>query len=212
MEAMDRARRIGGWLWVAAGLCFELARWLVDGVAPGPVTWVLVVAVCVLAVVLGIRPGTGTAWTTGWVVAVLLAVDLAGAVADRFGALGGPGDPGVSWGSWDAFVAYTGRLLHHPGHLVVTVAAVGATALELGLAVLLVSGRQRRWTGKAVAGLFVVYLVAMASSVGADEVARYAVPVLVGGALLVSACPSARPSAARGSTVDGRATVVTVDG
>jgi hypothetical protein len=50
----------------------------------------------------------------------------------------------------------------------------------------------RRWVGKAAAGLLAVYLVAMASSVGWGDVARYAVPVEIGAALLVSACPAVR--------------------
>lgn len=77
------------------------------------------------------------------------------------------------------------------------VAAVFATAVEVVLALLLVSGAQRRWVGKATAGLFVVYLVSMTLTVGPGAVAAYALPILVGGALLVSAIPAREPLAGR---------------
>jgi uncharacterized membrane protein YphA (DoxX/SURF4 family) len=118
---------------------------------------------------------------------VLLALVFGGAVADRFGMLGRPGAPGVSWGSWSEFVDDTQILLGGVAGPVVSVAAATATGVEVLLAVALLSGCRRRWTGKAVAGLLAVYLVAMMSTVGLDEVARYSVPVLLGGALLVSA-------------------------
>ena len=73
-------------------------------------------------------------------------------------------------------------------------AAVGATVAEAGLAVWLASGRQRRWAGKAAAGLLTIYLVVMAFSVGLAAVATYAVPLLIGGALLVSAAPVRKPA------------------
>ena len=134
-------------------------------------------------------------WVAGWVVAVLLAADFAGAVADRFGAFGPPGAAGVSWGSWPAFVDYTRVLLHGVPEPVALMAAVGATGIEVALVAVLLSGRQRRWVGKAAAALLTVYLVAMASSVGCSEVARYALPIVIGGALLLSACPGRRPTA-----------------
>jgi uncharacterized membrane protein YphA (DoxX/SURF4 family) len=102
----------------------------------------------------------------------------------------------VSWGSWSAFVDYTRTLLHHPPEAVAVVAAVGATATEVALAVALLTGRQRRWAGKAAAGLLTFYLAAMAASVGFADVARYALPLQIGGALLVTVCPTARPGPA----------------
>lgn len=65
-----------------------------------------------------------------------------------------------------------------------------ATALEVALTVALLSGRQRRWVGKVAAGLFVVYLVAMGLSSVRGDVVFYAMPVLVGGALVLSATPA----------------------
>jgi hypothetical protein len=198
---MDRARRIGGLAWVAAGVLFG-AGWAAAGTVPGAITLTFVVAVLVLAAAVilertsGGRPGV--TWVAGWVVAVLFAADFAGAVADRFGVFGPPGPPGaagVSWGSWPVFVDYTRVLLHGMPEAVALTAAVGATGVEVALVAMLLAGWQRRWVGKAAAALLTVYLVAMASSVGWSDVARYALPVVIGGALLLSACPSRRPTA-----------------
>jgi hypothetical protein len=135
------------------------------------------------------RPGR-LVWTLGWLTAALLALDFAGAVADRFGLLG---TAGASWGSWDAFVGYTARLLPFVPDSLVGVAAISATAGEITLAIWLLSGWQRRWAGKAAAGLLTVYLPAMGFAIGITEVARFALPIQIGGALLVSAVPSRRP-------------------
>ena len=191
MEWMDGARRVGGLAWVAGGVLFGIG-WVVAGrPVPGVVTLTLVAAVLVLAVLV-VRPvGRATA-VAGRVVAVLLAVAFAGAVADRFGLWGAPGAAGVSWGSWPAFVEYTQTLLHGVPLPVATVAAAVATAAELALAVALLTGWQHRWTGKVAAGLLTIYLVTMGLSVGWAEVARYAVPVEIGGALLVTVASSSR--------------------
>ena len=192
MEWMDRARRVGGLLWVGAGLIFGIAWATVGRVVPGVVTLVLVAAAVALAAVLVVRTPPRVASVAGRGVAVLLAADFAGAVADRFGVFGPPGAPGVSWGDWAAFVAYSRLLLHGVPEAVAAVAAVGATVAEIALAVLLVTGWQRRWVGKAAAGLLTCYLVAMATSVGWGDVARYALPVEIGAALLVTVGPPLR--------------------
>lgn len=197
MDHMDGARRVGGLVWVAAGLFFGIGWAALGGVVPGAITVVLLVAIVALAAVVLRQPtsprGVLASWSGGWVVAVLLAADFAGAVADRFGAFGPPGATGVSWGSWPAFVDYTRILLHRPPEVVAVAAAAGATAAEVTLAVVLLTGWQRRWAGKAAAGLLTFYLFAMAASVGFGDVAHYALPLEIGGALLVTVCPAARP-------------------
>jgi hypothetical protein len=183
MERMDQARRVGGLLWVAAGLVFGLGWAALGRVTPAMITLAISAVVVVLAclVVTGARSALA-----GRVVAVLLAAQFAGAVADRFGVFGPPGAVGVSWGSWSAFVDYTALLLHGAPHGAVVGAAALATVLEVALAVALLSGWQRRWVGKATAGLLFCYLAAMAASVGWGEIARYGVPIQIGGALLVT--------------------------
>lgn len=199
MRRMDRVRAVAGLGWVAVGVVLQV--WAAGrGVVPRPVTLGLGLAVLVLAVVVVARlPRVG--WGTGWLVAWLLGLDFAGAVADRFGMFGPPGTDGVSWGSWPAFLGYTARLLPGLDAGLVAAAAVAATGLEITLAALLISGWQRRWVGKASAGLLLVYLVAMAAALGIDAVATYAMPTLIGGALLVSAAPVRWPRPVRRAEV-----------
>ncbi|MDN5726005.1 MAG: hypothetical protein L0G99_08765 [Propionibacteriales bacterium] len=191
---MDRARRYGGLIWVVAGLIFQIV-WVVlrPDQMPGPVTLTLM-ALVALGVVMTMDPHSRLTVIGGWIVAVALAVDFIAAILDRFGLFGPPGGPGVSWGSWPAFVDYTSVLLFGLGGPVSVVAGALATVVEILLAGLLISGRLRRWVGKATAGLFVVYLLTMLLALGPGEVATYGVPILVGGALLVSAAPTRFPS------------------
>jgi hypothetical protein len=185
MERMDVVRRIGGTTWVVAGVLAMLV-WTATGPShpAGPATWVVVGVVAAgtaLCLLVDGRPG----WWGGRVAALVIGVELLGAVADRFGLLGGPGSPGVSWGDWSHFRAETAELV--PWATLVQPAAVTATVAELTLGLLLVAGPWWRWTGKATAGLFVVYLVAMVPGMGVGSVLEYGVPVLIGGALVASA-------------------------
>ncbi len=208
MEWMDRSRRLGGLLWVGIGVVLAVWAELVLGVAPGPITTVAGVVVVALAASMLAGRGRLTV-VLGWVAAVGLGCDFLGAVADRFGLLGDPGDAGVWWGSWSAFTDNVSEMLHGAEGWVVQATALSATGAEMVLGLALLTGWQRRWVGKAAAGLLGVYAVLMLTSVGVAEVARFALPILVGGALLVSAAPrswSTTPQvtpARRGSRADG---------
>lgn len=206
MERMDRARLIGGLVWVCGGTLFQLGWAVFRGVVPGTVTLVISAVVVALGSLIIAGASRTLIWAGGWAVSVLLALDFAGAVADRFGVWGPSGTPGVSWGSWPEFVTYTQVLLGGAAAPVAVAAAVAATGVEVVLAISLMSGYQRRWTGKAAAGLLAIYLVAMALAIGLDEVATYAVPILIGGALLTSACTVRRPAAAPAGDPDRQAT------
>jgi len=178
---------------LAVGGCravFQAVAMTVGAVSLGPVTGLLLADITSLAVALAVVPRSRATWLLGWLTAVLFAADFAGAVADRFGGFGPPGASGVSWGDWETFTRYTAVLLHHPWAPLVTLAAIGATAIEVALALLLPSGWQRRWVGKAAAGLCLLYTVTMGASDARPDVAGYAMPVLVGGALLLSATPA----------------------
>jgi hypothetical protein len=207
VEYMDRARRLGGLAWVGGGVIFQLGWVVWSGVVPGTITVVLSAVAVGLAALFAAGAGSTLIRAGGWMMAALLALDFAGAVADRFGAFGPPGGPGVSWGSWAVFVDYTQVMLGGSPRPLATAAAVAATGVEILLAVALVAGYRRRWTGKVTAGLLAIYLVAMTLTIGLDEVATYAIPVLVGGALLVSVCPAGRGHVSSG-TACGAATTV----
>lgn len=182
MERMDRVRRWGGLIWVGAGLVAMLA-WIATTPAspPGVVTWIVVVTVAAGT----LAPGNRLRWWGGRVAGIAIGLELVGAVADRFGLLGGPGSPGVSWGDWSHFRAETAELV--PWDALVQPAAIAATIAELTLGLLLLAGTWWRWTGKATAGLFAVYLIAMVPGMGSASVLEYGVPVLIGGALAASA-------------------------
>ncbi|WP_446221814.1 hypothetical protein ACTWPB_18250 [Nocardia sp. IBHARD005] len=117
---------------------------------------------------------------------VALGLLLAGSVADRFGIFGGPGSPGVSWGSYAEFLDYTRTLLPAFAGDAAPIAAAVATVAEGVLGLALIFAVRPRITAAATAALFTMFAVAMATSVGFAATADYAVPVMIGGALLVS--------------------------
>ncbi|MFD4460826.1 hypothetical protein [Nocardia sp. NPDC058480] len=121
---------------------------------------------------------------------VALGVLFAGSVADRFGMFGAPGSAGVSWGSYAEFVDYTRTLLPAFAADAAPIAAGAATVAEAVLGVALIFAVRPRITAAAAAALFTIFAVAMATSIGLAATADYAVPVMIGGALLVSAAPA----------------------
>ena len=199
MERMDGVRRLAGLIWVGAGLVFQVILLITDRVRPGPITLTLCALIVALTVsTLATRPGRSR-WLLAWGVSVALALDFLGAVLDRFGVFGPPGAPGVSWGSWEQFTTYTSVLLGGSATWLSALSAMLATTVEIFLVGLLLVGRQRRWAGKITAGLLVVYLVSMSLTLGPDDVALFAVPILVGGALLISAVPARRRAWGQGA-------------
>ena len=99
-------------------------------------------------------------------VRLALAAGFLSAVADRFGGWGASGQPGVAWGNWDAFVAYTGQLtswlVTAPG--LIQGLAVLSTALEIGFGLLLIVGYQTRYTALASGLLLLSFAVSMTFS------------------------------------------------
>jgi hypothetical protein len=185
---IEKLLRPAGLIVVAAGVIFQIAEPHRPGAVP-----LVVAAGAVLLGLASLEPGRGRLLViVAWVMAVLLALDFAGAVADRFGVLGEPGAAGVTWGDWDHFVNYTEQLLPSAPHPLVIAAALGATGVESILAVWLLSGWRRREAGVVAAGLLAVFLASMLPTVGAAKVAMNAVPLLVGGALLLAAQPIRR--------------------
>src|SRR5207248_8478956 len=73
-----------------------------------------------------------------------LAAGFLSAVADRFGLWGPAGTPGVAWGGFDPFLAYTGKLLWFLPAGLVPAAGWASTVLEVALAVGLLVGIRLR--------------------------------------------------------------------
>lgn len=186
MEWMDRPRLIGGLGWVAVGVVLQAVYWFTGGAAGG--ITVLLVGVSVLAAAGMLRAATPRLrWWSGRIVGAVLGADFLAAVADRFGLFGAPGAPAVSWGDWQHFVDYTAGMLPNWAAAAASTLAVGATVAEIVLGALLLAGPYWRWAGKLAAGLLALYLVAMSYGYGWAAPLQYAVPVLIGAALLTSA-------------------------
>ncbi|WP_433663663.1 hypothetical protein ACQPW1_17010 [Nocardia sp. CA-128927] len=137
------------------------------------------------------------------VVRVVLGLLLLGSVADRFGLVGAPGDAGVSWGSFDAFVDYTRTLLPTFVSELASPVAIVATILELVLGAALVVGVVPRITAAYTTGLLLIFMLAMWTSLGFAAMSGYAVPVLAAGAAMV-ATATKKPAVERTSVADQR--------
>ena len=127
--------------------------------------------------------------------AVLLRLALAAgflsAVADRFGLWGPPGTPGVAWGGFDRFLAYTGKLLWYLPAGVVPAAGWAATVLEVVLAVGLVAGVRLRAVALACGVLLSVFAVTMTVALGPEPPLSSSVwSAAAGGFLLASLRPA----------------------
>lgn len=108
------------------------------------------------------------------------------AVLDRCGVFGPFGAPGVSWGDWPHFVAYT-RLVNAflPLRLAPTL-AIAATIYEIVLTVTLVLGISSRFFLKAAVLLLLMYGTAMTLSLGFTSQLEYAVIVLCAGSWVLA--------------------------
>jgi uncharacterized membrane protein YphA (DoxX/SURF4 family) len=109
------------------------------------------------------------------VVRVAIALGFAFSVADRFGLLGPVGTPGVSWGDWNHFVAYTHSVNAFLPASAAPVLASLATACELGLTVTLLLGLGIRAAALGAAALTLTYAIAMTVSLPAYAQFQYAV-------------------------------------
>lgn len=109
------------------------------------------------------------------------------AVADRFGAWGPPGAPGVAWGDFQHFVRYTGILNPAAPEAVVPALAWLATVLEAGFGLALLIGLQTRLMALASALLLLCFAFAMAFAPGGlHAVLTHSVLSAAGAALLLA--------------------------
>ena len=92
-----------------------------------------------------------------------LAAGYLSAVADRFGAWGRPGTPGVVWGDFQRFAAHVDTIALTPSGLTPVLAWV-ITVLEAGLGLSLLVGLRARTMGLLSGCLLLVFAVATAFS------------------------------------------------
>ena len=93
-----------------------------------------------------------------------LGISFLSAVADRFGLWGGLGEPHVAWGTFDRFIAYTGKLNWFLPKAAVPSLAVVATCAETLLDILLILGWQTRRTALLSIVLLLLFAVTMTGS------------------------------------------------
>jgi hypothetical protein len=129
-----------------------------------------------------------------------LAAGFLSAVADRFGLWGPAGTPGVGWGGFDPFLAYTGQLLWFLPAGLVPAAGWAATALEVALAVGLLAGVRVPVFALATGLLLTVFAIAMTVALGPEPPLSYSVWSAAAGAfLLASLRPAPGDGGARGA-------------
>jgi hypothetical protein len=124
-----------------------------------------------------------------WIVGVLrmfIGLAFASAVCDRLGLLGGPGAPGVSWGNFTRFTAYTGQVNSFLPHAIIPALAVVETVVEGSLGLAMLAGFQTRLTSAASAALLTMFGLAMTVSLGASSQFWFAVFVLAAGAWVLA--------------------------
>ena len=119
-----------------------------------------------------------------------LAVGFLSAVADRFGLWGPAGTPGVAWGRFDAFLAYTGELLWFLPSELVHLAGWVATVVEVALAVGLLVGLRLRAIAFASGVLLTVFAVTMTIALGPEPPFSYSVWSAAAGAFLLASRPA----------------------
>ena len=97
------------------------------------------------------------------------------AVADRLGLWGAPGAAHVSWGNWANFVAYSNTLNFFVPESFGNILAIGATLLEVVLAILLLIGYKLRLTAFVAGILLISFAMVMTLSLGIKSTFDYSV-------------------------------------
>ena len=113
------------------------------------------------------------------------------AAAARFGLWGPAGTPGVAWGGFDPFLAYTGKLLWYSPAGLVPAAGWAATVLEVTLAVGLLAGVRLRAVALASGVLLSVFAATMTVALGPEAPLSASVWSAAAGAFLLA---SLRPA------------------
>jgi uncharacterized membrane protein YphA (DoxX/SURF4 family) len=147
------------WLALIAQIAWILARHLHSHV-PWVTMWyplTFVVSCLLLALTNG---------RVRWIAAllrVLIGLAFLQAVSDRFGLFGGPGTPGVAWGDFAHFIAYTGKANSFFQALIPTLAVL-ATIAEIGFGLTMLFGIKIRNAAIGSASLLFLFATAMTIS------------------------------------------------
>ncbi|PIF34164.1 DoxX-like protein [Flavobacterium sp. 9] len=123
----------------------------------------------------------------GLILRIVLGITMLSAVADRFGLWGAPGDPGVAWGNWDNFIAYTQTLNSFASKSVAGILGALTTFFEILFGLFLIIGFKTRIVALGTSGLMLLFALSMAISVSIKAPFDYSVFTSSAAALLLSA-------------------------
>lgn len=122
----------------------------------------------------------------GLVLRVVLGITMLSAVADRFGLWGAPGEPGVAWGNWENFIAYTQTLNSFASKSVAGILGALATFFEVVFGITLIIGFKTRISALGTSALLLLFAIAMATSSTIKAPFDYSVLTSSAAALLLS--------------------------
>jgi len=115
---------------------------------------------------------------------IIIALDFLLAVADRLGSFGAPGTPGVGWGDFAHFTAYTAQVNSFMPAALIPTLAVTATVLESVFGITMLLGLFSRQAAAGSAVLLAMFATAMGIS-GLSHF-QYAVYLMAAGAWVLS--------------------------
>lgn len=107
-------------------------------------------------------------------------------VADRFGLLGAPGTPGITWGNFTNFLTYCASVNSFAPAAIVPALGVIATVLEILFGLTLLLGLCTRLAAIGAGALLFLFGSAMAISFGIKSPFDYSVFSAMGGSLLLA--------------------------
>lgn len=116
---------------------------------------------------------------------VLIPLAFLQAVGDRFGLFGGPGTPGVSWGDFAHFIAYTGVVNAFLPRALIPTLAVLATICEITFGITMLLGISIR--NAAIGSAILLFCFATAMTISRLSQFSYAVYLMSAGALSLAA-------------------------
>lgn len=122
----------------------------------------------------------------GLILRIVLGITMLSAVADRFGLWGVPGAPGVAWGNWENFIAYTHTLNPFVSTAFAGILGALATFFEITFGVSLIIGFKTKYAALGTAGLMLLFAISMAISVSVKAPFDYSVLTSSAAALLLS--------------------------
>lgn len=123
---------------------------------------------------------------------VALAAGFLSAVADRFGLWGPPGGPGVAWGDFPAFAAYSAKLTFYLPAALHLPAAWAATVAELLLGAVLLLGLVPRAAALLSGLLLTTFGLSMVVALGVKPALDYSVFPAAAAAFVLAARPPDR--------------------